>query len=288
MIRSMTAFAGSEAEIDGIVYGWEIRSVNHRYLDINMRIPDNLRTLETDFRSLISKQMKRGKIDCSLNCQRQFGDQNDIHINRQRLVNLIQAMRKIESEVHDASPCSALQILEWPGILIEQKTDPDALKIRIEDILQTALSRIIECREREGARLANVISDRCQRFKEQVELVRLRLPAIAEKMRFRLHSRLEEIAAQVDPLRFEQEILFLLQKMDVDEELERLASHIVELERVLENEDIAGRRLDFLLQELNREANTLGSKSLDKETTRACVEMKVLIEQMREQVQNIE
>jgi uncharacterized protein (TIGR00255 family) len=288
MIRSMTAFAGSEAEIDGTVYGWEIRSVNHRYLDINMRIPENLRTLESEFRSLITRQLKRGKIDCVLNCQRQFGNRSDIHIDRQRLVNLIQAMRIIESEVHDASPCSSLQILEWPGILVERKADPDALKNRLGELLQSAVAKVIECREREGARLANVIADRCQCFKEQLRLVRSRLPAIAEKLRFRLHSRLEEIPAEVDPLRFEQEILFLLQKMDVDEELERLATHILEVERTLEKEDVAGRRLDFLLQEMNREANTLGSKSLDKETTQACVEMKVLIEQIREQVQNIE
>ncbi|MCI0668351.1 MAG: YicC family protein [Methylococcaceae bacterium] len=288
MIRSMTAFAGSEAEIDATVYAWEIRSVNHRYLDVNIRIPDHLRTLETGFRSLITQQLKRGKIDCSLNCQRESGSSNDIHIDRHRLTALIRVMREIESEIHDASPCSALEIMQWPGIIVERKVDPDALKDAIENLLRIAVSRIIECREREGARLADVIADRCQRFKEQVRSVRLRLPAIAEKLRLRLHSKLEEISAEVDPLRFEQEIVFLLQKMDVDEELERLTTHIVEVERVLENEDIAGRRLDFLLQELNREANTLGSKSLDRETTQACVEMKVLIEQMREQVQNIE
>jgi uncharacterized protein (TIGR00255 family) len=288
MIRSMTAFAGSETEIDGVGYGWEIRSVNHRYLDINMRIPENLRALETGFRSLIGDQLKRGKIDCSLNCQRRPGNQNATPINRQQLVDLIQAIREIESEIQDAVPCSALEILQWPGILTEQDVDPAALKKPIEDLLQTAVSQIIECREREGAQLADIIADRCQRLQDQVGLVRLRLPEIAEKQRSRLRSKLAEISAEVDPLRFEQEIVFLLQKMDVDEEMERLSTHIVEVERVLGQEEIAGRRLDFLLQEMNREANTLGSKSLDKETTQACIEMKVLIEQMREQVQNIE
>lgn len=288
MIRSMTAFANAEGEIDGTVYGWEIRSVNHRYLDINFRIPDHLRILEAGFRTLIAQQLRRGKIDCTLNCQRQSGNQDDIHIDRQRLSVLNRIMREIESEIHDAAPCSALEIMEWPGILVEKKVGPETLKEPLGDLLKTAVSRIIECREREGARMAHIIADRCQRFQEQVQLVRLRLPAIAEKLRSRLHSRFEELSAEVDPVRFEQEILILLQKMDVDEEIERLSTHIVEVERVLEKEDLAGRRLDFLFQEMNREANTLGSKSLDRETTQACVEMKVLIEQMREQVQNIE
>ncbi len=288
MIRSMTAFANCETEIDGVLYEWEIRSVNHRYLEIMLRIPENFRALEPDFRCLISKQLKRGKIDCFLNCRRTNGNRNATHIDRQALLGLIKIMREIESEIHATVPCSALKILEWPGILAEQNVDPEGVKKPLCEMLQTALSRIIECREREGARLAEIIADRCRRLQEQVQSLRLRLPEIAEKLRSRLHSRLKEIAAEVDPVRFEQEIVFMLQKMDVDEEMERLLTHINEAGRVLDNEDVAGRRLDFLLQEMNREANTLGSKSLDMEHSLACVEMKVLIEQMREQVQNIE
>ncbi|MGH8557072.1 MAG: YicC/YloC family endoribonuclease [Methylococcales bacterium] len=288
MIRSMTAFAACETQIDGVFYEWEIRSVNHRYLEIMMRIPENLRALEPDFRSLIGKQLKRGKIDCFLNLRQPSGNRNAIHIDRQQLLGLIQIMREIESEIHDTIPCSALKILEWPGILTEQNVDPETLKKPLGEMLRTALSRLIECRDREGARLAEIITDRCRDLQEQVQLLRLRLPEIAEKLRSRLYSRLKEIASEVDPVRFEQEIVFMLQKMDVDEEMERLSTHITEVGRVLEKDDVAGRRLDFLLQEMNREANTLGSKSLDKESCLACVEMKVLIEQMREQVQNIE
>lgn len=288
MIRSMTAFGGSEIEIDGYIYGWEIRSVNHRYLDINLRIPENLRVLETNFRSLLSKRLKRGKIDCSLNYQRQAENQARIRIDQPRLESLIQVMREIESEMPDTTPCSSLEMMKWPGILVEQKLDLEALESPIMELLQAAISGIIECREREGTQLEIILTDRCQSLREQVRLVRLRLPEIAGKLNSRLKSKLEVLSAEVDPVRFEQEIVMLLQKMDVDEEMDRLATHIVEVERVLKNEDIAGRRLDFLLQEMNREANTLGSKSMDNETTQACVEMKVLIEQMREQVQNIE
>ncbi len=288
MIRSMTAFAGSDAEIQGIDYGWEIRSVNHRFLDINLRIPENLRALEGGFRASISEHLKRGKIDGFLNCRSHSASQDNIRIDRQRLGSLIQVMREIESEIGQPAPCSALQFMAWPGVLIERKIDPEVLKKPIGELLQMAVSRLIECREREGVRLAELISDRCRLLEEQVRLVRLRLPEITERLRAKLHTRLAEISAQVDPVRFEQEIVFLLQKMDIDEEIERLSGHIVEVGRVLRHEDIAGRRLDFLLQEMNREANTLGSKSLDQVTTQACVAMKVLIEQMREQVQNIE
>jgi uncharacterized protein (TIGR00255 family) len=288
MIRSMTAFAGSEAEIYGVDYGWEIRSVNHRFLDINMRIPENLRALEGGFRSLVAEHLKRGKIDCTLNCRGQNGVQEDIRIDRQRLDALIRVMHEIEAEFDHPAPCSVLQIMAWPGVLIERKIDPDILKEPIGRLLRTAVLRVVECREREGVRLADIIADRCRLLEEQIRLVRLRLPEISERLRAKLHARLAEISTQVDPVRFEQEIVFLLQKLDIDEEIERLAGHIVEVGRVLENENIAGRRLDFLLQEMNREANTLGSKSLDPLTTQACVSMKVLIEQMREQVQNIE
>lgn len=288
MIRSMTAFAGSDAEIFGVDYGWEIRSVNHRFLDINMRIPENLRALEGGFRALVAEQLKRGKIDCTLNCRNQNAIQEDIRIDRQRLDTLIRVMREIEAEFDHPAPCSALQIMALPGVLIERKIDPEILKEPIGKLLRTAVLRVVECREREGVRLADIIADRCRHLEEQIQLVRLRLPEISERFRAKLHARLAEISTQVDPVRFEQEIVFLLQKLDIDEEIERLAGHIVEVGRVLLNENIAGRRLDFLLQEMNREANTLGSKSLDSLTTQACVSMKVLIEQMREQVQNIE
>lgn len=288
MIRSMTAFGTSEIEIDGYIYTWEVRSVNHRYLDINFRIPESLRMQEADFRALISKQMKRGKVDCSLNCQRQADSQARIRIDTQRLKALILAMADVQSEIKNLVPTSSLELMKWPGILIEEKLDIEKLESSISDLLQKAVSRNVECREREGAQLKGMIVDRCQSLGKQVQLVRERLPEIAEKLKCRLKSKLETLPTEVDPVRFEQEIVFMLQKMDVDEEMERLETHIVEVKRVLGHEDIAGRRLDFLLQEMNREANTLGSKSLDNETTQACVEMKVLIEQMREQVQNIE
>ncbi|MGH8475605.1 MAG: YicC family protein, partial [Methylococcales bacterium] len=222
MIRSMTAFAGCETEIGGVHYAWEIRTVNHRYLEIMLRIPENLRVLEPGFRALIGQQLKRGKIDCFLNLRQADAMHNAIHIDRQGLRALIEIMREIESEIHDTLPCSALDILRWPGIAAEQTVDPQALEKPLCEILHTALTRVIECREREGLQLAEVLRDRCERLQQQIRLLRLRLPEIVEKLRSRLHSRIKEMTAEVDPLRFEQEIAFLLQKMDVDEEIERL------------------------------------------------------------------
>ncbi|MGR9108816.1 MAG: YicC family protein, partial [Gammaproteobacteria bacterium] len=223
MIRSMTAYASAETEIDGDLYGWEIRAVNHRYLDINLRIPEHLRKLESDFRASINRQLNRGKIDCVLNVRRQSGMQDDLHLDRQQLESLIRTVHEVESEMGNPAACSALEILAWPGILNERKGDPEVLKDPLGDLLMTAISTLIECREREGSQLAGLILDRCRLLTQQVEAVRLRLPSIAEKFRSRLQSRIADIAAEIDPVRFEQEISFLLQKMDVEEEMERLA-----------------------------------------------------------------
>ncbi|MEE2766391.1 MAG: YicC/YloC family endoribonuclease [Pseudomonadota bacterium] len=288
MIRSMTSFAGSEMEIDGFVYGWEVRSVNHRYLDVSVRIPENLRVLEAEFRALVSQKLTRGKVECSLSCQRQAGTRAQVSIDRKRVQGLIRIMQEIQAEMEEAAPVSTAEVMKFPGVLIEEKQDPGSLKGPVIAILEKTLEELVQFREREGNRLSQVIAERCHGLHGQIGRVRTRLPEVAKALRRRLAEKVGELEAELDNARFEQEVVFMLHKMDVDEEMDRLETHIIEVERVLANEDIAGRRLDFLLQEMNREANTLGSKSTDKETTQASVEMKVLIEQMREQVQNIE
>lgn len=288
MIRSMTAYAGTESNIEGVDYSWEIRSVNHRYLDINLRIPEKLRSLETDFRAVLARQLKRGKIECTLTSQTQAANPQSISIDRQRMIRLLEVIREIEAELPNSQSCSALQIMQWPGVIIEKTADAEKLKDPIVALLQSAITRLVESREREGSQLSAMVIGRCRQMTDHIESVRRRLPEIVNKMRSKLRSKLEELPIEVDPIRFEQEIVIAIQKMDVDEEIERLEAQVIEIERVLENEHLVGRRLDFILQEMNRETNTLGSKSQDKEITRACVEMKVLIEQMREQVQNFE
>jgi uncharacterized protein (TIGR00255 family) len=211
-----------------------------------------------------------------------------VSIDQQRVQGLIRIMQEIQAEMEEAAPVSAAEVMKFPGVLIEEKQDPASLEVPVVKLLEKALEELVQFREREGNRLRQIIAERCQGLHGQVERVRTRLPEVAKALRRRLAEKVGELEAELDNARFEQEVVFMLQKMDVDEEMDRLDTHIIEVERVLANEDIAGRRLDFLLQEMNREANTLGSKSTDKETTQASVEMKVLIEQMREQVQNIE
>jgi uncharacterized protein (TIGR00255 family) len=284
----MTSFAGSEMKIDGFVYGWEVRSVNHRYLDVSVRVPENLRVLEAEFRALVSQKLKRGNVDCSLSCQRQAGTRAQVRIDQQRVQDLIRIMQEIQAEMVEAAPVSAAEVMKFPGVLLEEKQAPGSLEVPVVKLLEKALDELVQFREREGNRLRQIIAERCQGLHGQVGRVRTRLPEVAKALRHRLAEKVGELEAELDNARFEQEVVFMLQKMDVDEEMDRLETHIIEVERVLANEDMAGRRLNFLLQEMNREANTLGSKSTDNETTQASVEMKVLIEQMREQVQNIE
>ena len=288
MIRSMTAFGSSEYTSESFAIRWEIRSVNHRYLDINLRLPDNLRALEPDIRSAISKKFKRGKLDCVLTSHRQISDDEAVGVNLSQIKLLLAATEQVESIMTAPLGYSALEIMKWPGVKVEPDVDTEQLSRETLSVLQMALVALLEAREREGAQLAVLIGERCALLREQVANIRAQLPQLADNVRSKLKSRLEELHTTVEPVRFEQEVVMLLYKMDIDEEVDRLATHIDELLRVIKQNEPIGRRLDFLLQEMNREANTLGSKSTEITTTQAAVEMKVLIEQMREQVQNIE
>jgi uncharacterized protein (TIGR00255 family) len=290
MIRSMTAFAGHEATAGRFALCWELRSVNHRYLDISMRLPEQFRSLEAEIRTLIGKRVKRGKVECSLFCRTVGSEEPEIRINHSLATSILAAAGEIETIMPTHSAFSALDILKWPAVQLEAEIDWSPLEAQLLESLEAALTTLTSMREREGVRLAAMVWERCRGMREQMKYARESIPNILRTVRTRLEKRIAELVKEPDYDRFEQEIVYLMQKMDVDEELDRLQTHIDEVERVIDqNENGAvGRRLDFLMQEMNREANTLGSKSADVKTTRASVELKVLIEQMREQVQNIE
>lgn len=288
MSRSMTAFALKTSEADGHAFSWELRSVNHRYLDVSLRLPEALRFLESDLRNRVAGSLKRGKVDCTLQCRRLTAGIGSIKIDQDLARQLIQATASIEGLMATPAPYSALEILRWPGVLGESDNAPESLRRPVESLLDAALLELVAVREREGRQLAAQIQSRCAGMRQQADIARTRLPHVLQGLRERLVARLAELSVNADPGRLEQELVYLAQKLDVAEELDRLAEHLDEVERVLRGNEPVGRRLDFLMQELNREANTLGSKSADAETTRASVEMKVLIEQMREQIQNLE
>lgn len=288
-IRSMTAFAGAEGEIDGWALVWEVRSVNHRYLDVALRLPERFRFIETEARSRIGAFVKRGRLDVSLAAKNTGFDGGGLQLDLEMVRSLLAAARQIETLSEQAlTGFSAFDLMKWPGVLHEAEADRERLTAGALGLLDEAMSGVAVARAAEGGQLAELIETRCRQMREHVGLVRQRLPEVLTAVRQKTMTRLAEVAAQFDATRLEQEMVYLAQKLDVAEELDRLDSHLGEVLRTLKQDEPAGRRLDFLLQEMNREANTLGSKSADTETTRASVEMKVLIEQMREQIQNIE
>lgn len=287
MIKSMTAFASGEMEIDSCTLTCEMRSVNHRYTDISLRLPDRLRFCEADIRSVLADKLKRGKIDCSFNYKKHSGAQS-IGVNMDAVKHLLETATAIESLMQTPRPFSALDVLAFPGVQLESETDKDVLKHSILQLLDNALADMLEMRAREGGQLKILLEERCRRMQELAAQAARRMPEVLQHVRGKLKERIAELVAQPDYDRLEQELVMLTQKLDVDEELDRLRTHIDEVLRALQQKDPIGRRLDFLMQEMHREANTLGSKSADKEMTQISIELKVLIEQMREQVQNIE
>lgn len=288
MIRSMTAFARSQANTADGEFTWELRSVNHRYLEAAIRLPEELRALEPKIRERLQQRLGRGKIDANLRFVATNSQQASLHINQTLLRQLIQAAQQVQQQMPEATMPNTVDILGWPGVLQAPQQDIAALQQAALELLGQAIDELIQTREREGQRLAELIEQRLTGMHEQVERAKQRIPMVLDAIRERLSQRLQEATAQFDQDRLEQEMVMLAQRLDVDEEMDRLKTHLNELQRNLHKDQPVGRRLDFLLQELNREANTLGSKSIDTETTGASVEMKVLIEQMREQVQNIE
>lgn len=289
MIRSMTAFASNELKIDNLSIICELRSVNHRYCDMYFKLPEQFRFIETELRRSISEKIKRGKIECTLSYKKSAstGD-TDICINVPALKALLQLTAEIEQQMHSSRSFSALEVLAFPGIQQTHEMDKEQLQHGVLRLVNDTLTQLVEVRTREGTQTGLLIQEKCQKMRELVTAANLRMPEVLSQMRSRLIDRITELVATPDFDRLEQELVLLTQKMDVNEELERLDTHINEVQRTLKQVEPVGRRLDFLMQELNREANTLGSKSADKEITQIAIELKVLIEQMREQIQNIE
>jgi uncharacterized protein (TIGR00255 family) len=288
MIASMTGFARGELVGPFGALACEIRSVNHRFLDANVRLPESCRALEPELRSLLSRELKRGKVDCTLHHRPPQNSAGSFEIDRAALERVLACVRQLATELPDSSRIDLVELLRFPGVLLEESVDSEALLQAVRALFAATLSDLVGARRREGARLADLIRARCKALAGMIEAVRLRLPEVHGRIRQRFQERLRELGAEVEQERMEQEILLMLQRSEVSEELDRLDGHIEETQRALEADEPAGRRLDFLMQEFNREANTLSSKSQDLETTRVAVEMKVVIEQMREQVQNIE
>ncbi len=288
MIRSMTSFARCEAQGEWGSMQLELRSVNHRYLELNLRLPEELRVLEGKIRERLNKRLGRGKVDCNVRFQPPTGLSGELTINEELVKKLAHASREVDALLYNPSPVSSLEVMQWPGVLQTPGLDEGQLRSETLILLDCAINEMEQDRGREGEKLKGIILKRCDAAEAVVKAVRARLPEVITGVRKRLHQRLDELKAELDENRLEQEMVIAAQKLDVDEEMDRLETHLAEVRSVLDSDKPVGRRLDFLMQELNREANTLGSKSADTETTRASVELKVLIEQMREQVQNIE
>jgi uncharacterized protein (TIGR00255 family) len=283
----MTGFARREQAGSWGTLTCELRSVNHRYLEPGFRLPEELRPLESDLRQLLGKHLKRGKVDCTVHLRGAQAAERELRVDAGALARVASALKHVTAAIPGTS-VDAVEILRWPGVVEATTPDSDALLAAGRTLFQQTLDDLGAMRLREGKRLAELIEQRCANLGALVVQVRTRLPEIQTRIRTRLVERVAELAASVDKERMEQEIALQLQRIDVAEELDRLGGHIEETRRVMGSGEAAGRRLDFLMQELNREANTLASKSQDLDTTRLTVDMKVLIEQMREQVQNVE
>ena len=287
MIASMTGFARRELAGSWGTLTCELRSVNHRYLEPGFRLPEELRPLESDLRQLLSRSFKRGKIDCTMHLRATQGADRELRIDAAALTRVTAAIGQVTREIPGAA-VDAVEVLRWPGVVETTAPDAEALLGAARALFQQTLDELGAMRLREGKRLGELIEQRCAGLAALVMQVRGRLPEVQARARTRLNERVAELLAAVDRERIEQELVMQLQRLDVAEELDRLTGHIEETRRVMGGTEAAGRRLDFLMQELNREANTLASKSQDLDTTRITVDMKVLIEQMREQVQNVE
>ncbi len=288
MTRSMTAFARQTAQFEWGSLSWEIRSVNHRYLEPHFRLPEALRELEFPLRERLRKQLNRGKIECGLRYQLNEGKEASFEVNKQVCDQLQSAVKYVQSSFFDTALPDPLGILQWPGVLQQQELDIKQIQADSLAAFDEALLDMIAGREREGNELRTFIEQRLQSVSEEAGKVAKLMPTILERQRQRIIQRLEDAGVVLEPGRLEQEMVLIAQKSDVEEELDRLQVHIAEVARVLKDGGPIGRRLDFLMQELNRESNTLGSKSVNAGTTQIAVNLKVLIEQMREQIQNIE
>ncbi|OUR72005.1 YicC family protein [Methylophaga sp. 41_12_T18] len=284
----MTAFARQEQQTDQGSLTWEIRSVNHRYLEVALRLEESFRPLEMKIRKMFTDKLGRGKIDAVLRYKAPEQQQTTLEIDKELAQAVVNSCEQVANFSEQAAPVDPLRVLQWPGVIISDSLDQNALNKTVLSSLKVAIEELITTRETEGSALQQMIEQRCDDINTIAIDVRERMPDILAQHRQRLADRVAELAVNLDAERLEQEMVVLAQKSDVAEELDRLQSHVIEVQNVLQRDEPVGRRLDFLMQELNREANTLASKSIDSDTTRHSVDLKVLIEQMREQIQNIE
>ena len=284
MTKSMTAFARSES---GHI-SWEIRSVNHRYLEVGVKVPDAFRSLEIGLRNKLKARLNRGKIDCQLRIGHSQASEASLSIDEKLLEDLTGALATIIPKLETVAPVNPLEVLKWPGLLSEPTEDEESIKRTVVELFDSALAQLVEMRSSEGAELRKIILEKLADLRSIVDQAATEAPIISARQRDKMISKLNDLKIEADPGRIEQELVIMAQKSDVAEELDRLNTHIEEVSATLDSTEAVGRRLDFLMQELNREANTLSSKAVATNTTIQAVELKVAIEQMREQIQNIE
>lgn len=288
MTSSMTAFAREHTSTSWGQLTWEIRSVNHRYLDASLRLPDPLRMIEEKVREKVNNTLARGKLECCLRFQIDRNLPGAMAIDEGLVDRLTEMANEIEKRIHESSSIGVTDILNWPGVITEDGIDYDSLARDALSLLDVSLDSLVRNRQREGKRLFEMVTERLTGIEKQVDSIRVILPEIMTAFRLRLENRLNELKDSLEPGRLEQEVVIFANKSDIAEELDRLESHMTETRHALSSNKPVGRRLDFLMQEMNREANTLGSKSSDIRITNASIELKVLIEQIREQIQNVE
>lgn len=289
MIQSMTAYASGTASTEQGVLTWELRSVNQRFLDFSLRLPEEFRMLDGRLRELLKSRLSRGKIEATLKFQADpTAASAELRLNEELASALGQLLTQLAERTGSAQQADLGRLLGWPGLVIQQRADFSAEQEQAEILFRQVLDQLVAARTVEGRAISEMLKVRLNGIEQEVEKVSALLPNIRQGLENRFRERLAAIEAPVETGRVEQELVLLLQKLDIDEEIDRLRAHLSEFRRVLGIDDPIGRRLDFLLQEMNREANTIGSKASDAETTRHSVELKVLIEQMREQIQNVE
>ena len=287
MLRSMTAFASAESDIGSGTLSIEIRSVNHRYLELGLRVPEELRNLEPQIRERVAAKLSRGKVDLGMRYKPAAAAASAIALDEALVARLGETAQALAAKFPQLN-VDFVALLGWPGVMLERENDQESLRAAALRVLDEALAQMVATREREGARLGGFLRERLEAIEKIVVEVRGHLPEVRAALRARFDQRLADLKQPLEPGRIEQEVVLQLQRIDVDEELDRLTAHVAEARHTLALKEAVGRRLDFLMQEFNREANTLCSKAADPRTTKAAVELKVLIEQMREQVQNLE
>jgi uncharacterized protein (TIGR00255 family) len=288
MIRSMTGYARAETHGPWGRLAWELRSVNHRYLDLSLRLPDELRGIEAEARQRLGAKLSRGKVEGALRLSREGAEAGPMAVDEGQLRQLRGAIEQVRRGGIDIGDADPVRVLAWPGVVRTESPDLAPVQQAALQLLDRAITDFTDTREREGERLKHYLLERAALIQAQADAVGARMPTVRMQWLEKLRGRCRELGVDVETSRLEQELVLAAQRLDVDEELSRLSAHVAEVGKTLSREDAVGRRLDFLMQELNREANTLSSKSQDAEITRHAVEIKVVIEQMREQVQNVE